>query len=56
MKLSDKLNGWDGAIADVEKHIECLRGSILACEEKKAKGEPWPGSEKQSGPQVAKEG
>ena len=39
-----KSTGWDAAIEDAKKHIERLRGVIAACEEKKAKGEPWPGA------------
>lgn len=40
-----KSIGWEAAIEDAEKHIERLRGVIAACEEKKKKGEPWPGTQ-----------
>ena len=38
--------GWDEAIKDAKKHIARLQTVIATCEEKKAKGEPWPGSVK----------
>lgn len=37
--------GWDVAIEDARRHIQRLRGVIAACEEKKEKGEPWPGTQ-----------
>ncbi len=39
-----KAIGWDAAIADAKKKIEKLETVISICEEKKAKGDPWPGT------------
>ena len=35
--------GWDKAIEDAKKRIARLQTVIATCEEKRAKGEPWPG-------------
>jgi hypothetical protein len=43
-KAKKSTSGWKGAIQDAERHIERLKGVIAACEEKIAKGEPWPGT------------
>jgi hypothetical protein len=37
-------SGWDAAISDAQKRIKKLETAISVCEEKKANGEPWPGS------------
>lgn len=39
-----KSMGWDAAIEDANRHIERLKTVVRICEQKKAAGEPWPGS------------
>ena len=41
-KSKKDASRWEMAIRDAEKHIERLKGVILACREKIEKGEPWP--------------
>jgi hypothetical protein len=36
--------GWDAMIRDAKKKIEDLRFSIEVFEQRKASGEPWPGT------------
>jgi hypothetical protein len=38
------LSKWDNAIQDAEKGIKRLERAIRICREKRAAGEPWPGS------------
>lgn len=40
-----KEKGWDVAIKDAKERIEKLKTVIVVCKEKKAAGEPWPGSD-----------
>ena len=35
---------WDEAIEDTKKHIQRLQAVIRTLEEKKTKGEKWPGT------------
>ena len=42
-KLSKSKTKWDEAISDAKRMIEKLKAAIEVYEERKAKGEPWPG-------------
>jgi len=35
---------WEEAIGDARKQIKRLQAAVATCEEKKANGEPWPGT------------
>jgi predicted nucleic acid-binding Zn-ribbon protein len=35
---------WEEAIEDAKKHVQRLQATIRTLEEKKAKGEKWPGT------------
>lgn len=44
---NDELFGWDAMIRDARKKIEDLNFSIKVFEQRKAMGEPWPGTQSQ---------
>jgi len=46
--VKKNLSGWDKAIEDAKKGIARLRAAIEDCEQKKASGEPWPGTQANS--------
>jgi hypothetical protein len=37
---------WNEAIKDAKKHIDRIEAVIRTLEEKRAKGEPWPASDR----------
>jgi hypothetical protein len=44
-KLANLAAQWDEAIQDARKKIWTLEAAIRAFQEKKKRGEPWPGSQ-----------
>ena len=41
------LSGWDQVILEARRRIRNLRFTIKVYQERKARGEPWPGTQTQ---------
>jgi hypothetical protein len=47
VESAKNLSGWDQVILEAQRRIKELRFTIKIYRERKARGEPWPGTQSQ---------